>query len=51
MPAAKSSDTVKAMIHMFLNTFPDMKIDPIVTAADGDYVIVYSDWSGTFKTT
>lgn len=49
MPAAKSADSVKAMMHMFVNTFPDMKIDPIVTAADGDYVIVYSNWGGTFK--
>ena len=49
MPAAKSSDSVKALMHMFVSTFPDMNIDPIVTAADGDYVIVYSHWSGTFK--
>jgi predicted ester cyclase len=49
MPAAKSSDSVRAMLHVFVNTFPDMNIDPIVTAADGDYVIVYSHWSGTFK--
>jgi steroid delta-isomerase-like uncharacterized protein len=48
-PAAKSSDSVKAMLHQFVNTFPDMKIDPIVTATDGDYVIVYSNWTGTFK--
>jgi predicted ester cyclase len=49
MPAAKSADSVKSMMHMFVNTFPDMKIDPIVTTTDGDYVIVYSNWTGTFK--
>lgn len=48
-PAAKSADSMKAMMHMFLNTFPDMKIDPIVTTTDGDHVIVYSNWTGTFK--
>jgi steroid delta-isomerase-like uncharacterized protein len=48
-PTAKSADSVKSMMQQFVNIFPDMKVDPIVIAADGDYVIVYSNWSGSFK--
>lgn len=36
-------------LKMFTSAFPDMKIEPIHTAADGDIVIVYSKWTGTHR--
>ena len=32
-----------------MDAFPDLKGTDFITVADGDYVIVYGTWSGTWK--
>jgi predicted ester cyclase len=49
MPAVKGIDSIKAGLQGFLNAFPDYKGQNIQAVADGDYVYVSGDWSGTFK--
>lgn len=49
MPPVKGMDSVKASINAFLAAFPDYKGDNLQAVADGDKVMVYGDWSGTFK--
>lgn len=49
MPAVKGIDSVKAGMKGFLAAFPDYKGDNLEAVADGDKVMVYGDWSGTFK--
>ena len=49
MPPVKGLDSVKAGMNGFLAAFPDYKGDNFEAVADGDKVIVYGDWSGTFK--
>lgn len=39
-------DTV---LQMYLAAFPDIKSEHFIFCADGDYVMVYSDVSGTWK--
>ncbi|MBC7829911.1 MAG: ester cyclase [Chitinophagaceae bacterium] len=45
----KNKDTLTTMLKSFATAFPDWKGDNLMAAADGDYVYVYGDWSGTFK--
>ena len=49
MPAIKNKDTIVAGIKSFIAAFPDYKGDNLEAVADGDKVLVYGDWSGTFK--
>lgn len=49
MPPAKSVDTVKNGMKTFLAAFPDYKGSDLVAVADGDRVMVYGEWTGTFK--
>jgi len=37
------------MINQWMNAFPDNKGDNLKYVADGDWVMVWGDWSGTFK--
>jgi predicted ester cyclase len=49
MPPVKGKDSVKAMIQAWLNAFPDVKGDDLKYVADGDWVMVWGEWTGTFK--
>ena len=49
MPPVKSKDSVKPMIQAWLNAFPDVKGDNLKYVADGDWVMVWGEWTGTFK--
>ena len=45
----KGVDSVLANLKSFLIAFPDMKITPMHTVAEGDWVAVFSNWTGTWK--
>jgi steroid delta-isomerase-like uncharacterized protein len=45
----KGIDSVLANLKMFLTAFPDMKITPVQAVAEGDWVAVFSHWTGTWK--
>jgi predicted ester cyclase len=47
-PAIKA-DSLKILLGGFLNAFPDYKGENLQYFADGENVIVYGDWKGTFK--
>ena len=49
MPAVKNVDSIKAGMKSYMNAFPDVKGENLKYIADGDYVVVWGDWSGTFK--
>lgn len=49
MPPVKGIDSIKAGMKMFFNAFPDYKGDNAQAVADGDWVYVSADWTGTFK--
>ncbi len=49
MPPVKSMDSVKAGMSAFLAAFPDYKGSNLEAVADGDKVMVYGEWTGTFK--
>ena len=48
-PRAKGIDSTKAGLSNWLHAFPDVKGDNLQAVADGDWVVVWGDWSGTFK--
>jgi ketosteroid isomerase-like protein len=48
-PAEKNIDSVKAGMKAFTNAIEGYKGDNMKYYADGDYVLVYADWSGEFK--
>lgn len=49
MPPVKGIDSIKVGMKAFLDAFPDYKGENLQAVADGDYVYVSGDWSGTFK--
>jgi len=49
MPAVKSKDSIMVYLKKWRGAFSDYKGDNIMAFADGDYVAVWGDWSGTFK--
>jgi predicted ester cyclase len=49
MPPVKGIDSIKASLKGYLDAFPDYKGENLVAVADGDWVYVSGDWSGTFK--
>ena len=49
MPPMRYSDSMKTNLQSFMDAFPDLKGSDFITVADGDYVIVYGTWSGTWK--
>ena len=49
MKPVKGKDSITGMIKQWLNAFPDNKGDNLKYVADGDWVMVWGDWSGTFK--
>jgi predicted ester cyclase len=49
MPPVKGKDSIMKMINMWMNAFPDNKGNDLKYVADGDWVMVWGEWSGTFK--
>lgn len=49
MPPSKGVDSAKAGLQMWLNAVPDYKGSDFTAVADGDYVMVYGTWTGTWK--
>lgn len=49
MPETKGRDALKNSMLAFTSAFPDMKIEVKQIVAEGDYVMAWVDWSGTFK--
>ncbi len=49
MPSMHYSDSMKINLQSFMDAFPDLKGSDFITVADGDYVIVYGTWSGSWK--
>jgi predicted ester cyclase len=49
MPPVRSKDSVTTMISAWLKAFPDAKGSNLKAVADGDWVVVWGDWSGTWK--
>ncbi len=49
MPALKGIDTLKAGLKAWLSNLKDYKAENLEAVADGNRVMVYGDWSGTFK--
>jgi predicted ester cyclase len=49
MPPVKGKDSIIKMISMWMNAFPDNKGNDLKFVADGDWVMVWGEWSGTFK--
>lgn len=49
MAPIKSVDSIKPGLKAYLESFPDYKAENIKAVADGDWVYVSADWSGTFK--
>lgn len=48
-PVTKGKDSVIAGFKTWLSAFPDVKGDNLKYVADGDWVMVWGDWSGTWK--
>lgn len=48
MPPMKNLDSIKAMITGWMAAFPDMKGEKYEYYADGDKVLVYGEYSGTW---
>jgi predicted ester cyclase/predicted small secreted protein len=49
MPPVKSKDSIMKMISQWMNAFPDNKGNDLKFVADGDWVMVWGEWTGTFK--
>jgi predicted ester cyclase len=49
MPPSTNIDSTKMFINMLVKSFENYAATNVQYAADGDYVIFYADWSGTFK--
>lgn len=49
MPPIKGKDSVMKMLNEWMTAFPDNKGDNLKYVADGDWVMVWGDWSGTWK--
>lgn len=49
-PPARGMDTVKMFMELWRSSVQDYKSENELAVSDGDYVFIYSDWSGTFKT-
>ena len=49
MPAMKGKDSIMNMIKGWMKAFPDNKGTDLKYVADGDWVMVWGEWTGTFK--
>lgn len=48
-PPVHGVDSLKGFIKMIENSIPDYKGEDLKYYADGDYVFVHGNWTGTFK--
>lgn len=48
-PPVKSKDSAMHYVSMWLTAFPDVKGENLKAVSDGEWVIVWGDWSGTWK--
>ncbi|WP_153797703.1 ester cyclase [Foetidibacter luteolus] len=48
-PPVIGKDSIKASLTMWLSSLENYKATNARAIAEGDYVYVYADWSGTFK--
>lgn len=49
MPALKGKDTIMKMVSVWMTAFPDNKGNDLKYVADGDWVMVWGEWSGAWK--
>ncbi len=49
IPPQKGIEAVTASLRMFTGAFPIDKIDKLVAVADGDWVMLWGKWSGTWR--
>jgi predicted ester cyclase len=49
MPPIKGKDSVMKMLQGWMTAFPDNKGSDLKYVADGDWVMVWGEWSGTWK--
>ncbi len=49
MSPVKGIDSVRAGLTRWMQAYPDVKGSNLKYAADGDWVVVWGDWSGTWK--
>lgn len=49
MPPIKGKDSIMKMLNDWMTAFPDTKVDNLKYVADGDMVMAWGDWSGTWK--
>lgn len=49
MPPQKNLDSIKAGFSNFLSAYPDVKGENLKAVADGEWVMVWGEWSGTWK--
>ena len=49
MPPIKGKDSIMKMLQTWMTAFPDNKGSNLKYVADGDWVMVWGDWSGTWK--
>lgn len=45
----KGIETARADLQHWMDAFPDYKGNNFLAVADGDYVMVYAEWTGTWK--
>lgn len=50
MPVIKGKDSIIVFVKQWREAFSDYKADNLVALADGDYVVIWGTWEGTFKT-
>src|SRR5215203_3879059 len=49
IPPQKGIEAVTASLRMFVGAFPIDKIDNLVAVADGDWVMLWGKWNGTWR--
>jgi predicted ester cyclase len=49
MPPIKGKDSIAKMLTTMMSAFPDYKGSDLKFVADGDWVMVWGEWSGTWK--
>lgn len=49
MPPVKGKDSIMKMLQTWMSAFPNSKSDNLKYVADGDWVMVWGEWTGTFK--
>lgn len=48
-PPVSNKDSIRWMLKEWLNAFPNPTAKNMIYVADGDYVMAYGEWTGTFQ--